>query len=205
MTKNSSLKPEPCPECGLSFQCLCPKVPKLKSETEIILLTHPNEIQRDTNSGKILTQTLKHCTSYIWNRKQPDPELLQRISSCDKKVVLLFPSDHSCTIDDIENNTTYNSEFLFIILDSTWQEARKMLNKSHWLKEIPTIHLTTDKVSGYSLRKNQHPGNLCTCEVGIELLHQLGEATEAKQLSDYFEHYLSVFKADKSGHQYKES
>jgi len=80
-----------------------------------------------------------------------------------------------------------------------------MLNKSEWLKNIATIHLNTERLSAYSLRKNQQPGNLCTCEVAIELLSQLGQTTEAAQLSDYFQHYLSVFKADKSGHKYKES
>lgn len=204
MTKKTLQKPEPCPGCGLSFQCLCTLIPKLNSKTEIILLTHPNEMLRDTNSGKIVSQTLNNCSTFIWDRKQPDAELLRRINSKDKRVLLLFPSEKSRSLEQVDDKAADQSEFLFIILDSTWQEAKKMLNKSEWLKDIATVHLTTDRPSAYSLRKNQQPGNLCTCEVAIELLSQLGQTTEAMQLSGYFQHYFSVFKADKSGHKYKE-
>ena len=92
---------------------------------------------------------------------------------------------------------------LFIILDGTWQEAKKILNKSVWLQAIPQAHLNITSESSYTLRRNQDSGHLCTCEVGVELLKALGEEEQARQIDDYFQHYLKVFQADKCGHSLK--
>ena len=92
---------------------------------------------------------------------------------------------------------------LFIILDGTWQEAKKMLNKSSWLQAVPQVHLDITSESSYTLRRNQDSGHLCTCEVGIELLKSLGESEPAKLIDDYYQHYLKVFHADKCGHALK--
>ncbi|MFS1914448.1 hypothetical protein [Vibrio sp. 10N.286.48.B7] len=40
-------------------------------------------------------------------------------------------------------------------------------------------------------------------EVGVELLDALGEEEQARQIDDYFQHYLKVFQADKCGHSLK--
>lgn len=72
----------------------------------------------------------------------------------------------------------------FIVLDATWQEARKMERKSPWLADV-RVHLTTDHVSAYRLRRNQQPGNLCTLEVGLMLLRHFNAEASAEALSSF--------------------
>ena len=114
-----------------------------------------------------------------------------------------FPDDNSIEVEEAFKTTQAEQrKALFIILDGTWQEARKMLRKSDWLQQLPTVHITPQQASSYQLRRNQQQGNLCTLEVGSELLHALGDTEEAKALSQFFAHYIPIFQADKSGHSY---
>lgn len=192
-----------CPRCGLRYQCICSLVPHLHSQVSLILLTHPNELTRETNSGKLLTQTLANCHSFIWHRIQPEAELLTKINDPDVIPLILFPNEESAELTSLlHTNNVANQSLLFIILDSTWQEAAKMIRKSTWLNGIQKVHLNTSKPSKYNLRRNQQQGHLCTCEIGIELLSILDEHQDSERLSNFFEQYLAIFKADKSGHVY---
>lgn len=193
-----------CQRCGFTHQCICAQIPALESKVNIALLTHENELKRDTNTGKLLLQTLPNSQSYVWQRKSAPADLMAMINDDTVQALLLFPSEQSVDVSEI--NEVYpvaNKKRLFIVLDGTWQEAKKMMNKSLWLQSIPQVHLTPNLDSAYTLRRNQDAGHLCTCEVGSLLLNQLGEIAQAQQLNHYFHHYLKVFQADKSGHTLK--
>ncbi len=190
-----------CQRCGFTHQCICSLTPTLESSVNIALLTHENELQRDTNTGKLLQQTLPNCHSYVWQRKSAPTDLMAMINDDAIQALLLFPSEQSVEVSEVTKDYPVEShKLLFIVLDATWQEAKKMMNKSPWLKDIPQVHLTPNLDSAYTLRRNQDSGHLCTCEVGSLLLSQLGETEQAQQLNQYFHHYLKVFQADKSGH-----
>ncbi|WP_324248440.1 DTW domain-containing protein, partial [Vibrio cholerae] len=47
-----------CPDCGLKFQCLCSAVPSFRAPFQLSLLTHDNEWQRETNTGRWLGETM---------------------------------------------------------------------------------------------------------------------------------------------------
>ncbi len=72
-----------------------------------------------------------------------------------------------------------------------------MLRQSPWLAGLPKARLDISGESAYHLRRNQKPGNLCTCEVGIHLLAELGHAGDATALSAYFLDFLRLFEADR--------
>ncbi|EAQ52185.1 MULTISPECIES: tRNA-uridine aminocarboxypropyltransferase [Vibrio] len=192
-----------CPGCGFTHQCVCHLIPTVESQTDLVLLTHENELSRDTNTGKLLQQSLEQCQSLVWQRKTPPAELMALLEDETRQPFLLFPSDQSIECQQAVMTQAQNRKPLFIILDGTWQEAKKMLNKSSWLQAVPQVHLDITSESSYTLRRNQDSGHLCTCEVGIELLKSLGESEPAKLIDDYYQQYLKVFHADKCGHALK--
>ncbi|MEZ8722143.1 tRNA-uridine aminocarboxypropyltransferase [Vibrio pomeroyi] len=192
-----------CSGCGFTHQCICHRIPSTESQTHVVLLTHENELSRDTNTGKLLQQSLEQCESFVWQRKMPPTELITLLEDGTRQPFLLFPSNESVECQQAVLNRANGREPLFIILDGTWQEAKKMLNKSPWLQSIPQVHLDIASESSYTLRRNQDSGHLCTCEVGVELLKALGEKEPARMINDYYQHYLKVFQADKSGHALK--
>ena len=195
---------QPCPTCGFQFNCMCSLMPKLTSEHNILLLMHPNELKRDTNTGQLLEQCQLNIERVIWDRKQPPAELLTLLADPSRYPVLLFPCEESITLEHVVLQSQQQTKTpLFIILDATWQEARKMINKSRWLEGIPTMGLSASADSQYQLRRNQQQGNLCTFEVAAHLLGQLGEQNNQQQMQRFFAHYLALFQAETSGHALK--
>jgi len=100
----------------------------------------------------------------IWQRTQPDSSLLELINAGN--TALLYPGG-----DDAHSSFTRLADFEnFILIDSTWQEARKIYNRSPYLKLLPRMQLPVNQSSSYTLRRNQLAGGLCTAECAIELL-----------------------------------
>jgi len=129
---------------------------------KIFLLTHERELLRLSNTG-VLAQSVapEIVERIIWARNTPDPALLSAINN--ENTVLLYP------VDDADNAPIESFENI-ILLDATWQEARKMFNKSPYLKNLPRAHIKPRQVSQYQLRRNQPEGGLCTAECVVEIL-----------------------------------
>ncbi len=135
------------------------------------LLTHQKELSRNDNTGSLISQ-LQDCVTdkVIWQRKDPNQQLVAEIQA--GTAVLLTPDSSGRAITDISSINH------LVILDSTWQEARKMINKSDYLKQADWFALNNPPPSRYNLRRNQIIGGLCTAECAIEILKlkQMNEA-----------------------------
>lgn len=169
---------------------------------KIVLLTHERELTRATNTGQWVTQVLADAAPVItWQRKSPSDELLQMIASGN--VALVFPSEEETNplkVDDeafseksskaavIPSSTTSKPSALaqfdaLVIIDATWQEARKMYNRSPYLQALEKVSLTPKHASLYQLRRNQVEGGLCTAECAIEILNEIGENELAAEIT----------------------
>jgi DTW domain-containing protein YfiP len=93
--------------------------------------------------------------------------------------VLLYPVDDAdaVPIESFEN---------IILLDATWQEARKMFNKSPYLQNLPRAHIKPRQISRYQLRRNQPEGGLCTAECVVEILIAKNHIDIAERLDSAF-------------------
>ncbi|MEF1288691.1 tRNA-uridine aminocarboxypropyltransferase [Vibrio sp. M260118] len=204
MSQPSHIEGKPCPRCLLTHQCVCSLLPTIKAPFHLALLTHENELTRDTNTGQWLNKSLSSASVHIWQRTQLCQKLKAMLGDEQYQAYLLFPSEESRPIADANHQTAINNKQpLYIVLDATWQEAKKILRKSPWLLELPHVHINPTHDSRYQLRRNQQAGHLCTLEVGCELLKQVGCGKQADHLLTFFDHYMLAYKADKSGHMLK--
>jgi DTW domain-containing protein YfiP len=73
-----------------------------------------------------------------------------------------------------------------VLIDATWQEARKIYNHSPYLRAAPRVVLEANTASSYRLRRNQPEGGLCTAECVIEILRKQGEDNAADRLEAAF-------------------
>ncbi|MCG9680685.1 DTW domain-containing protein [Vibrio sp. Isolate23] len=194
----------PCPGCLLNYNCVCEHLPSVSASFYIATLIHENEQHRVTNTGRWLLKAVQPSSQHVWQRTLPCPELSRLISDEQYQPLLVFPSEESQPLKAKAENASQQGRIpLFIILDGTWQEAKKMLRKSPWLRELTTVHLAPESESCYQLRRNQEAGNLCTLEVGAEIIRTLGQQHQAEQLRAFLRHYMQAFQADKSGHRLK--
>ena len=147
----------------------------------IYLVTHEREFSRRSNTGKLVQQFLPDETSVVhWRRKEPDSQLLTAIKS--GRVAILAP--------DAEGEHEISDFDSLVLLDSTWQEARKMYSRSDYLKDLPKVTLTAPQASEFILRANQVDGGLSTVECVIELLRLQQREPEAEQLRLEFKAFI---------------
>ncbi|GIU12561.1 DTW domain-containing protein [Shewanella sp. c952] len=169
---------------------------------QIILLTHEREATRPTNTGQLAINVYpEHCKRIVWARTAPDEALLKLLKTSD--CALLFPdeavvekadlAEASCT-EKHESRISKSRPNTLVILDATWQEARKMIRRSPYLKEAKKYALTTSQNSQFNLRRNQVDGGLCTVECIIALFKQANMRHEAEVLAIEFEQMLSQAK-----------
>ncbi len=158
------------------------------TSVQIILLTHERELERPTNTGKLALEgdTGAAIRRLVWQRTAPDPGLLETLQQpgCG----LVYPqsemSGEAASALSLEECET------FVLLDGTWQEARKMFNRSPYLKPLPSVELAAERPSQFTLRRNQRDGGLCTVECIIEILRAKGRADMAGGLEARFLAFL---------------
>jgi len=160
----------------------------------VLLLTHERELGKKTNTGDLVLscfssplnsddKTPSRAQRILWQRTEPNGYLLDKIAQ--NEVALLYPASEGESVESVENFET------FIVLDSTWQESRKIINKSPYLKTMPKVSLSSGRTSNFQRRKNQVPGGLCTAECVLELLKLKGRIELAEQLEKEYEHFNS--------------
>jgi DTW domain-containing protein len=85
---------------------------------------------------------------------------------------------------------------LFVLLDGTWAEARKMFNRSACLDALPVLSLRPGEASHYKLRRSNRDDHFCTSEVAALCLHLAGEHAAAHRLAAWLDvfthHYLQA-------------
>lgn len=152
-----------------------------------ILLTHQRELGKASNSGQLIAQCFADTQRIVWQRTLPDRDLLQLITlhQAAGEIALVYPADKNPQAADQQAFKHY------ILIDSTWQEARKIYNRSPYLHSLPCVQLPVTQASRYSLRRNQKAGGLCTAETAMALLARAGDQASLVQLEMRFNDFIS--------------
>lgn len=159
-----------------------------------ILLTHARELAKKSATGPLIKQILPdQCDIIEWSRTSADDRLTLTL---DKKRTLLIYPEAKTDSQEIEDTETLDQFDTFIILDGTWQEARKIYNRSPYLHSLAHYSLKVDYSSRYKLRRNQKSIGLCTAEVAIELLTQKQHISDANALNMAFTNFNQGLKSN---------
>ncbi|MGV3523241.1 MAG: tRNA-uridine aminocarboxypropyltransferase [Candidatus Sericytochromatia bacterium] len=192
-----------CEACGLPQRvCFCAQLVPIAPQAHFGVLTCHKELERRSNTGRLLKQLLPlHSEIVPWARTQPPTDWLASMQQ-HPNAYLVFPADPE---RDAERSVSQVSGHypLFVLLDGTWQEARKMARKSPYLAHLPLLSLSPDQPSRYPLRARQKPGALCTLEAAAECLRLAQDDASADHLLQSFALFLRHYQAGLSGHAVK--
>ncbi len=154
----------------------------------LVLLTHPTEFNKASNTGALLAPALsafgEHQVQRLcWSRVAPDPAL-QSLQG----YALLYPAAQATMLDCDEPAMLELPDAIHsvILLDATWQLAQKMYNQSPYLQQMPALMLHSRQGSAYLLRRNQRQAGWCTAECAAMLLQKTGAATAATAIQQAF-------------------
>ena len=195
-------KGERCPGCRLvPSHCICTLRPQVSTRAGMCLLMADIEPLKPSNTGWLIADVVPDTFAFGWARTEVDPALLALLSDPKWQPYVVFPAefaDDARVVHDVaqDADTPTVKRPLFILLDGTWDEARKMFRKSPYLQNFPVLSLQPELLSRYTLRRAQSEAHLCTAEVGALCLALAQDLQAAQALDAYFdvftEHYLKA-------------
>jgi DTW domain-containing protein YfiP len=156
---------------------------------------------KPSNTGWLIADVVAETFAFGWARTEVDPALLVLLNDPQWQPYVVFPAefaDDARVVHELTHNanTQPTKRPLFILLDGTWDEARKMFRKSPYLQNFPVLSLHPEQLSRYKLRRAQSEAHLCTAEVGAMCLAMAEDTQAAEVLNAYFEvfteHYLKA-------------
>lgn len=155
------------------------------------------EVFKPSNTGWLIADVIRDNYAFVWSRTEVDEALIALLTDPQWQPYLVFPGEYVAA-ERVTNSVTINPNKrpLFVLIDATWTEARKIFRKSAYFDAIPILSLIPERLSRYKLRRSTRSEHLCTVEVAALCL-ELADDTEASlALSCYFDvfsqHYLGA-------------
>ena len=190
---------ERCEGCRLRpSYCLCALRPQVPTQAGVCLLMHDAEPLKPSNTGWLIADVVPDTFAFGWARTEVDPALLALLADPQWQPYVVFPGEfvapervvHALSQPQPRGGGAVESapqRPLFILLDATWPEARKMFRKSPYLERFPVLSLQPEQISRYRLRRSRRGDHFCTAEVAALCLELAGEAHAAQVLDAYLD------------------
>ena len=195
--------PGRCERCRLYGPwCICAWQPRVDTRAGVCLLMGDIESLKPSNTGWLIADLVAETHAFQWSRTVIDPALIALLADPQWQPYVVFPGEFvapervvtSLLPPTPATATGAPRRPLFVLLDGTWSEARKMFNKSRYLDPFPVLSLHPDHPSSYRLRRAARDDHFCTAEVAALCLALAGEPRAAEALSSWLgvftEHYL---------------
>lgn len=191
-----------CQRCLLPLkQCLCATLTPAQATSRFCLVMFDTEPMKPSNTGRLIADILPNTEAYQWSRTEPPQGLLDLVAHPDYQPMVVFPASYAGPERQVLSAPPSGKPPLFIMLDGTWTEARKMFRKSPYLDALPIISVDLSRISAYHLREAHAHGQYCTAEVAIALLDLAGDAPAAAALGEHFTRFRTRYLAGKTQHK----
>jgi DTW domain-containing protein YfiP len=177
-----------CPRCERAA-CICALLPPepVVSETELLILQHPDESRQAKGTVPLLRLGLQRCEVRVGEVFEPP--------SPDRRNLLLYPGEASETGTDEDDSRPLR----LIVLDGTWRQSRQLMFANPWLAALPRLALADAPPSCYAaLRRAHRPGQLSSLEAALLALESL-EGARFEPLWQSFERFIAQQTARRPG------
>ena len=207
LTAHDGFKRERCGGCRLApTHCMCALRPSVDTRAAVCLLMADIEPLKPTNTGWLIADVVADTFAFTWSRTAPDPALLALLSDPGWDPYVVFPGEYTAPERVVRavqaapvgagGRGGAVTRPLFILLDGTWSEARKMFGRSPYLNAMPVLSLAPDSSSQYRLRRSRCSEHFCTSEVAALCMGLAGDTAAGETLDAYLgvftHHYLQA-------------
>ncbi|SQJ10827.1 Uncharacterized conserved protein [Serratia rubidaea] len=178
--------------------CLCDTITPQSADSRFCLIMFGAEPLKPSNTGRLIADILPDTQAFLWSRTEVDPALLAAINDPHRQPYVVFPASYADAGRPVYSQLPASGKPpLFIMLDGTWSEARKMFRKSPYLNQFPVFSLDVAAASDYQLREASRAEQHCTAEVAAALLQKAGDDAAALGLSQHFSYFRQRYLAGK--------
>lgn len=169
-----------CIGCGLSLNlCVCADLPSLSARTNVVVLAHRVELEKSTNTGKLVARMLGEHAALVESHEA------WQSAHTDSETVVLFPTDDAVPLEELRGELR-----CVIVPDGTWAQARRIARRHPACARLRKVRLSSTLRSRYALRRSHLDNGLCTLEAVAETLRVLDDGRCADALLAAFTQWV---------------
>lgn len=171
--------PGRCPRCFLSeASCLCAEVRPQHNRMHVAVVRHSQERKKSSNSARLAALVLSRMS--IHDHGVRSGPLDQSTLVDPGHTWLLYP-------DGDEPPASFEPPRRVIVLDGSWPQARRMVQRLAVLRGLPRVRLRARGLDRPRLRTPPQPGTMSTIEAIAAALALCGEPEAAAELERVYD------------------
>lgn len=149
-----------CSRCRMHHSlCFCALLPRLDTQTRLVLIMHRRELRKSTNTGRLASLCLPNSEVHL--RGDRDDVATPFCAPTERRLLWLFPHPDAVPLDELEASLLPTC---LIVPDGNWRQAARMRARIPGMHEARCVTLPNGPPSRYTLRTEAHPGHLSTLE-----------------------------------------
>ena len=149
--------------------CVCGALQPVDSRTRVVFLQHPREAKMPVSTCRLAHLSLPNSELHVGL----GPEGNARLEAVARSpgAMVLFPGPGSVDVRDLTAPPA-----TLVVVDGTWTNARKLLQRSPLLASLPRVGFTPDRPGNYRIRKEPSAECVSTIEAVAHVLEHLERA-----------------------------
>lgn len=212
-----------CSRCLIAQQyCICQHRKTSDADVGFALLMTDTEILKPSNTGRLIADVIPNSYAFLWKRTEPNRDFLALLADPQWQPIVVFPKEYAqpeqvvydnvLPVKAISSSRTQTKKPLFILLDGSWREARRIFRKSPYLQQLPMLSFAASNPndeqvqSRYHLREASKNSHLATAEVAAKALRIIEHTNTAKHLDLWLDvfvyHYQQGVCQKNKGNEY---
>lgn len=164
--------------------CWCPSIQPMPTRTRFVFLMSPMEFKREkAGTGRLTHLCLPHSEIHMGKSFDEHAEVQALLNDPRNFCVLLYPGvgARNVSTGGLTAAEIGDRQLVVILLDATWNGARKILGHSACLKRLPRVMFNASGPSRYVIKQQPQVGCLST----LEATHEMLRALEQAKLDEY--------------------
>jgi len=174
--------------------CICQFRRLSNSKAAFLIMMHDAEVLKPSNTARLIADVVPETFAFIWSRTSVDEKLSALLLEQRYYPMVVFPRQYVAQEQIVYENqlpsqALSNKIPLFILLDGSWREAKKMFRKSEYLKSLPVVSFRQnegEEKANY-IREAALTNQLSTAQVAAKMLSLYGEENNAIHLASWFD------------------
>jgi hypothetical protein len=154
---------------------VCAELVPIPNRTEVIILQHTRERAHPIGTARIALLGLARSRLFTWGHKIE--HAMERIEefrrSLPASTMLLYPDP-----DAPEVSAVTSPPDALLVVDGTWNTAKRMMRHAPWLLELPRVRINPSQPGQYRIRLEPSDEHLSTVEAITEALRGFEPDTE---------------------------
>lgn len=156
------------------FSCYCSTIKSFDPGIKFVILIHPIEYYRRIATGRMAHLCLKNSELILGTDFENCLQVNELLDNKSFSPFVLYPGRSAIHLNS--SPKTLDQKSLVFVIDGTWTTARKMLNRSPRLAQLPQITFSSRRRSAFRVRKQ--PADHCLST--IEAIHEVLDITHGQ-------------------------